>query len=209
VGDLEVALEARDHQQLLELLRALRQGVDRARLLARGDDEITRPLGCRLDEQWRLDLEEAVGVMHVGDRAQQARPQCQALAHRLAPEVEIAVLEAEALVDLGVRLVDRKGRGLRFRQDAQVARPQLDLARRELRILGTRQAAGDLTLHAHRELRPKPARGRVHLRPLRPVDDDLGDPLAVADVEEDQLAEVAPPVDPARQANLRARVRGA
>ena len=31
-GDLEVAVDAGDHQQLLELLRALRQGVDVARL---------------------------------------------------------------------------------------------------------------------------------------------------------------------------------
>ena len=33
-GDLEVAVHAGDHQQLLELLGALRQGIDRARLQA-------------------------------------------------------------------------------------------------------------------------------------------------------------------------------
>ena len=36
-------------------------------------------------------------------------------------------------------------------------------------------------------------------RRLGRVDDDLGDPVAIAEVEEDQLAVVAPAVDPARQ----------
>ena len=42
--DLEVAVDAGDHQQLLELLRALRQGVDVARLEARRDDEVAGAL---------------------------------------------------------------------------------------------------------------------------------------------------------------------
>ena len=44
-GDLEVAVDAGDHQQLLELLRALRQGVDRARLETARDDEVAGALG--------------------------------------------------------------------------------------------------------------------------------------------------------------------
>ena len=43
--DLEVAVEARDHDQLLELLRRLRQGVELARMHARGHQEVARPLG--------------------------------------------------------------------------------------------------------------------------------------------------------------------
>ena len=39
-----------------------------------------------------------------------------------------------------------------------------------------------------------------------PVDDDLGDPVPVAQVEEDQLAMVAAPMDPAGEAGLAARV---
>ena len=44
-GDLEVAVDAGDHQELLELLRALRQGVDGARLEPRRDDEVAGALG--------------------------------------------------------------------------------------------------------------------------------------------------------------------
>jgi len=44
-GDLVVALDARDHQQLLEQLWRLRQGVDGARRLARGHQEVPCPSG--------------------------------------------------------------------------------------------------------------------------------------------------------------------
>ena len=48
------------------------------------------------------------------------------------------------------------------------------------------------------------ATGRVHL-----VDDDLRDAVPIAQVQEDQLAVVAPPMDPAGQAGARPCVGGA
>jgi hypothetical protein len=42
----------------------------------------------------------------------------------------------------------------------------------------------------------------VHLGSFRPIDDDLGDALAVANVEEDQLPEVAAAMDPAGETGL-------
>jgi hypothetical protein len=41
-GDLEIAVEARDHQQLLELLRGLRQRVELARVQTRRHQEVAR-----------------------------------------------------------------------------------------------------------------------------------------------------------------------
>ncbi len=43
--NLKIAVEARDHQQLLELLRRLRQRVKFARMQARGNKEVARALG--------------------------------------------------------------------------------------------------------------------------------------------------------------------
>jgi hypothetical protein len=43
---------------------------------------------------------------------------------------------------------------------------------------------------------------------LGPIDDDLGDPVPVAQVEEDQVAVVAPAMDPARQPGDGPRVGG-
>ena len=56
------------------------------------------------------------------------------------------------------------------------------------------------------ELAADAAGDRVGVRLLRLVDDDLGDAVAVAQVEEDQLAVVAAAVDPARQPRVGARV---
>jgi hypothetical protein len=62
-GDLEVAVEARDHQQLLELLGGLGQRVELARMHPRGHQEVARALrrGGRQDR--RLELGET-GVHH-------------------------------------------------------------------------------------------------------------------------------------------------
>ena len=72
-GDLEVAVEAGDHEELLELLGALRQGVDRARLEARRDDEVAGALGGALDQDRRLDLDEPVRLVDVAGSRRRAR----------------------------------------------------------------------------------------------------------------------------------------
>jgi uncharacterized protein with PIN domain len=58
--DLEVAVEARHHQQLLELLRRLRQRVELARVQARRHEEVARAFrrGGRQDR--RLEFGEAL-----------------------------------------------------------------------------------------------------------------------------------------------------
>ena len=63
-GDLVVALEAGDHQQLLEQLRRLRQRVERAPVDRERHEEVARALGRRACEDRRLDLEEVLLVEH-------------------------------------------------------------------------------------------------------------------------------------------------
>src|SRR5207248_11131598 len=104
--DLEVAIDARDHEELLELLRALGQGIDRPRLKPARDDEVAGAFGRALDEVRGLDLDEGVGVVDLADRLDEATPQQEPLLHRLAPQVEVAVLEPEGLVDRGIGVVD-------------------------------------------------------------------------------------------------------
>ena len=59
-GDLVVAVDAADHQQLLEQLRRLRQRVEAARHLARRHEELAGALRRRRHEHRRLDLDEAL-----------------------------------------------------------------------------------------------------------------------------------------------------
>jgi hypothetical protein len=60
--DLEIPLEARDHQQLLEELRGLRQRVEAAPVEAAGNEEVARTLRGRADQERGLDLQEPVAM---------------------------------------------------------------------------------------------------------------------------------------------------
>ena len=58
-GDLEIAVEPRDHQELLVELGRLRQGVEVPGVEPAGDEEVARALGRAPAQDRRLDLEEA------------------------------------------------------------------------------------------------------------------------------------------------------
>src|SRR5262249_7517542 len=58
--DLKVAVEPRDHDQLLELLRRLRQRVKFARMKARRNEIVARALGRGCGQDGRLEFEEAL-----------------------------------------------------------------------------------------------------------------------------------------------------
>ena len=59
-GDLEVAVEAGDHEDLLEDLRRLRQRVELAGMDAAGNEEIARAFGCGLVEDGRFDFQKSL-----------------------------------------------------------------------------------------------------------------------------------------------------
>jgi hypothetical protein len=67
-ADLEVLVEPRDHEDLLEDLRALRQRVPLAAVHAAGHEVVARALGRGLGEDRRLDLGEAQGRELVAQR---------------------------------------------------------------------------------------------------------------------------------------------
>ena len=98
--DLVVALEAADHQDLLEELGRLRQRVPRAALEPAGHEEVARALGRRARHHRRLDLEEALGVQVVADAGDHVVAQLEAAPHVLAAQVEVAVLEPQLLARL-------------------------------------------------------------------------------------------------------------
>ena len=78
------------------------------------------PSGRALDERRRLDLDEAVRVVDLADGLDHAAAQEQAVGHRLAADVEVAVLQPQALVDRRVGLVDVERRRLRLGQDLEL-----------------------------------------------------------------------------------------
>ena len=152
-GDLEVAVHARDHEQLLELLRALGQRVDAARLEPRGHDEVPGALRRRLDEQRGLDLHEARRVMGLADLLHEPAARQDASLEGLAPDVEIAVLQAHRLVDVRVRVVDDEGRRLRRREHLDVRARSSTAPVASFGVLRAGQPRGDVPPDLEHELR--------------------------------------------------------
>ena len=100
-GNLVVTLDAADHEQLLEKLRALGEGIEAALLRPRGDEVIAGPFRGREVEARGLDLEEAVFLEILPGRAADLRPGPQPLGEDRAAQVEIAVFEARLLEGIG------------------------------------------------------------------------------------------------------------
>ncbi len=134
--DLVVALEAADHQDLLEELRRLRQRVPRAALESARHEEVACALGRRAGHHRRLDLEEALLVQVVAYAGDHVVAKLEVPAHVLAAEVEVAVLEPQLLVRLLAALLDLERRRVRVREQIDLARDQLDLPGRQVGVDG-------------------------------------------------------------------------
>ena len=126
-GDLEVTLDARHHQQLLQLLRALRQGVELAWMQAAGHDKVACAFGRALEQDRRLDLQEVALRQVLADKAHDAMAQRQVLGHAGAADVQIAILEPQRLVHLVAGRADIERRVLGGVEDRHLVGDHLDV----------------------------------------------------------------------------------
>ena len=195
--DLEIAIKARHHQQLLVLLRGLRQRVEFTGMNARGDEKIARPFRRRRGEDRRRELEEP-GFRHaLADRRGDGQALHDVLVQRLAPQIEEAVLQPQ--VFRVVRLAEhRHGQLLGRRQHLDLGGEKLDLARRQLLVHRAVGARAHLAVDADHPF------GAHALRRLEGgavgIGDDLRDAVVIAQVDEQQAAVVAHAMHPAREA---------
>ena len=203
--DLEVALEPAHHQDLLEELWGLGQGVEAPAGQTARDEEVPGALRGRAREHRRLDLDEALAVEVVPHGAADLVAQQDVPQHRRPPHIEIAVAEAQRLDGL-LALVEGKRQGPGLVEHAQLVDLDLDLPGRQPRVLGP----GRPTLHdapgGQHEFRPDAPGDFVGAGVRRRVEDELGEPLAVPEVHEDQPPMVAPAERPAHQRDGPARV---
>ena len=204
--DLEVAVEAGDHQQLLELLRRLGKGVELARVEAGGDDEVAGALGRGGGQDRRRHLVEAHRRHLVADRGDHRRTQQDVAVHALAAQVEEAVLQAPLLVDPVLGVDRERQRGGRA-EHLGLADLDLDLTGGQLGV-DVLLAAGDgLAVHPDDRLL-----GELVQRLIgggARAGDELRDAVVVAQIDEEDAAQVAPIVQPATQPDVGADVRGA
>ena len=95
--DLEIAVEAGDHQQLLEHLWRLRKRVELAGVDPARDQIIARALGRAGGQDRRLELGEALLDHSAADRGDHGRAKHDVGVKLLAPEVEVAIGEPDIL----------------------------------------------------------------------------------------------------------------
>ena len=194
--DLEIAVEARHHQELLVLLRRLRQRVELAGMDARRHQEVARALGRGRGQNRRRELEEARLHHALADRGRDRQALHDVLVQRLAPEIEEAVLQAQIFRVVG--LAEHRDRQLLCRgEHLDLGREQLDLAGRQFRVDSALGARAHLAVDAHH---PLGAHGLGGLeRGAVGIGHDLRDAVVVAQIDEQQPAVVAHAVHPARQ----------
>ena len=196
LGDLVVAVEAGHHQQLLEQLGRLRQREEVAVVHAAGHQVVARALGRALGEHGRLDVDETVLVQEAAHRHRHLVAQHQVALHHRAAQIQHAVGEARGFRQ--VLVVELERRCDRWVEHLELVAQHLDLAALEAVVGGAFRARAHQALDLHAELVAQFLGHLEHLRAVR-VAHHLHVAFAVAQVDEDHTAVVAPAVDPAAQ----------
>ena len=206
-GDLDVAVHAGHHQQLLVLLRGLREGEEHARAHAAGHEIVARAFRRALGQDRRFDLDELLLVEIVPGRLDQAVAQHERLLHRRPAQIEIAEFQAQVLADvLGVAVVQRERRRVGLVQHRDAGGAHLDAAGGDMAVDHVRRTLAHFARELHDEFTAAGLRGIPGRLGILGIEHALGQPVTVAQIDENQPAVVAHAVDPAAQFHLRARV---
>ena len=200
LDDLEIAIKATNHQQLLEGLRRLGQSVELVRVHTGGHDEVTSTLWRRLNEDRRLYFEEALTIKIAAHGESEAVTQLKVGAYAATTQVKVAVLHTQVVPTIGI-IFDSEGRHLCRIEYAQRLDRDLDIPRRELRILIL--TLSDLT----RDLDDVLTTELLSLRDeslayVSLIEDELSDTIAVTKVDEGHPAHTACLLDPASERHL-------
>ena len=197
--DLEITVEARHHQQLLVLLRRLRQRVELALVNAARHQEVARAFWARCGQDRGRKLVEA-DVMHAcANGARNLQPLHDDRVQRFTAQVEEAILQAQ--IFRIVRLAENRDRKLLGgREHLDLGRVEFDLAGRKITIYRTIRPVADFPVNADDPLRTH-GLGRLESGAIG-IGDDLRHAVVVAQVDEQHAAVVADAVHPARQPNV-------
>ena len=202
--DLEVLVEAGDLQQLLEHLRGLRQRVEHAAVDAARHEIVARAFRRGSREDRRLELVEALLPHLLTEELDHLAAENQVLVELLAAEIEEAVLETHVLRLVGLLVGDVDGRDLRSGLHHELVRLDFDLAGRQIGI--DRIGRAELHLAGHRDDALKMRLLDETEEAARRMDDDLGESVMVAEVDEKDAAVVTQAEHPAGKSDGLARV---
>ena len=194
--DLEVFVVAGDHQQLLEGLGRLGQGVELVGAHAARHDEVPGAFGRGIDQVGGFDLQETFVAQEAADLLGHLVTQDHVALQGRTAQVEVAVFHTQVVAAVRV-LLDGEWGHFGLVQHHELRGDDFDVARRHLWVLGRtlHHAAFDL-----KDVFAAQSAGHgldIGRRVL--FDDDLGDAVTVPQVDEGHRAEVADFLYPAGQ----------
>src|SRR5260370_23893622 len=155
---------------------------------------IARTSGRGLLEHRRLNIDASGIVQIVTHGARDAMTQQQAIAHLLAPQIEVPITQADLFADMFM-FIQLKRQRIGAVQNLELMTQQLDVTRLQMDV--GRPARTDA--HQTRDLEDvfvaDPLRHGENARPIR-IEHDLQQSFAIAKVDEDDAAMAAPPMAP-------------
>ena len=202
--DLEVAFDARDHEELLHNLWRLREGEEVAGPRTRWHEKVPRTFRRGFDERRRFDLDEVPVRKKVTDVAHDMVAQADGVGRLRAAQIEVAILQAELLIDFR-GLVDIEGWCERFAEDFAAGRDNLHFAGGHVRVHGRNVARAHFAFDGDAPFVAHAMGDGVHLGHLW-IYDELDDAFGIAEVEEDEATVVTAAVNPPRQADGATRI---
>ena len=185
--DLVVALDAADHEELLEQLRALRQCVEATGLKARRHQEVTGTLGRRARERRSLDLDELVMRENAARCSTYLGAQANCGAGAFTAQVEVAVLEARFFADLIVELERQR---CAFVENLEFCGVDLDCSGGDLEVLVALGANLDRSGHANAVFRAQTVRLLGH---VTCPENYLRNSGCITEIDEDHSAVITTP----------------
>lgn len=206
-GDLEVALEAGDHEELFVLLRGLREGEEFGGAEAGGDEEVARAFGGGVGEDGGFDFNEALAVEVVASGGGDAVAGADVVGHPGAAQVEVAVFHPQVFVRQFA--VELEGKDVGFVDDGEAGGDDFDFAGAEFAVLGAFEAFGDFAGDLDDVFVAEFVALGGEFGVFFGAEDDLGEALTIPQVHEDDAAVVAGGVDPTGEGDGLADVFGA
>ena len=195
--DLEIFVHAAHHQQLLKGLGRLGKGVELPRVEPARHHEIAGALGGRFDQVGGFDLHEPLARKVIPHFQGYPGPEQQLAFHGVPPDIEVAVFHPQLFAPVGL-VFDRERRGKGGVEHLERLNQDLDRPGGQLRVLGRPFHHGATGLYHKLPAYAPRLLQKPGLAALL-VQHQLGDAVAVAQVDPDYKSLVADLVCPARE----------
>jgi hypothetical protein len=192
--NLEIAVEAGHHRQLLELLRSLRQRIELARMQTRRHQEVARAFRRGSGQDRGLELEEPLVFHPLANRIDDLPALDDVLVQLVAAKIEEAVLKPD-IFRIFLLAEYRHGQFCRGPKHLDLGGVDLDKPRCQLRVLGAGGTLAQFAVDPHHPFRTQLFR-HLERRRIR-VGNALRQAVMIAQIDEQNTAMVANAMAPA------------